>query len=78
LTVFPAIGRQQNPAEVPVPQAWIEFDVEDIEAATRELVERGYKLLVAGRTEPWGQIVTRLLGPEGMLVGLTVTPSMRG
>jgi hypothetical protein len=25
-----------------------------------------------------GLIVTRLLGPEGMLVGLTVTPSMRG
>jgi catechol 2,3-dioxygenase-like lactoylglutathione lyase family enzyme len=71
-------GTSEWPAEVPVPQAWIEFDVEDIEAATRELEERGYKLLVAGRTEPWGQIVTRLLGPEGMLVGLTVTPWMRG
>jgi predicted enzyme related to lactoylglutathione lyase len=65
------------PAALPVPQSWIEFDVEDIEAATRELQDRGYTLLVAVRTEPWGQIVTRLLGPEGMLVGLTVTPSMR-
>jgi hypothetical protein len=26
---------------------------------------------------PWGQIVTRLLGPEGLLVGITHTPSMR-
>jgi hypothetical protein len=25
----------------------------------------------------WGQIVTRLLGPEGLLVGITHTPSMR-
>ena len=27
--------------------------------------------------EPWGQVVTRLLGPEGMLVGITHTPGMR-
>ena len=27
--------------------------------------------------EPWGQTVTRFLSPEGLLVGLTVTPSMR-
>ena len=66
------------PAEVPVPQAWLEFDVEDIDAATRELEERGFRLLVKKRTEPWGQTVTRLLGPEGLLIGLTVTPWMRG
>jgi hypothetical protein len=38
---------------------------------------QGYKLLVATRKEPWGQVVTRLLGPEGLLVGITHTPSMR-
>jgi len=27
--------------------------------------------------EPWGQTVTRLLAPEGILVGITHTPSMR-
>jgi catechol 2,3-dioxygenase-like lactoylglutathione lyase family enzyme len=70
-------GTTEWPAGRPVPQAWIEFDVEDVEAATRELEERGYQLLVADRTEPWGQVVTRLLGPEGMLVGLTITPWMR-
>jgi catechol 2,3-dioxygenase-like lactoylglutathione lyase family enzyme len=70
-------GTDQWPANIPVPQAWIEFDVGNIEKATAELKSQGYKLLVAMRTEPWGQIVTRLLGPEGLLVGITHTPSMR-
>ena len=57
-------GTNQWPADVAVPQAWLEFDVDDIEAATRELEERGFRLLVQNRTEPWGQVVTRLLSPE--------------
>lgn len=71
-------GRPAWPADVPVPQAWLEFDVDDIEAATAELRAKGYTLLVAERTEPWGQTVTRLLAPEGILVGITHTPSLRG
>jgi catechol 2,3-dioxygenase-like lactoylglutathione lyase family enzyme len=70
-------GTPEWPGDVPVPQAWIEFDVEDVEEATRELEAKGYRVLVAARKEPWGQTVTRLLGPEGMLVGITVTPWMR-
>ena len=70
-------GTDQWPGNLPVPQAWIEFDVANIEQATAELKSQGYKLLVAMRTEPWGQTVTRLLGPEGLLVGITHTPSMR-
>jgi catechol 2,3-dioxygenase-like lactoylglutathione lyase family enzyme len=70
-------GTKEWPTNIPRPQAWLEFDVEDIEVATRELEERGYKLLVRQRTEPWGQIVTRLISPEGLLVGVTVTPWMR-
>ena len=70
-------GTDQWPADLPMPQAWIEFDVANIETATAELKSQGYKLLVAMRKEPWGQIVTRLLGPEGLLVGITHTPSMR-
>ena len=65
------------PADLPVPQAWIEFDVEDIEAATAELEAAGHRLLVANREEPWGQKVSRFLSPEGLLVGVTVTPWMR-
>jgi catechol 2,3-dioxygenase-like lactoylglutathione lyase family enzyme len=70
-------GTPDWPKDVAVPQAWLEFDVDDLPAATRELEERGYKPLVKVRREPWGQEVTRLLGPEGILVGLSVTPSMR-
>jgi catechol 2,3-dioxygenase-like lactoylglutathione lyase family enzyme len=70
-------GKDQWPGNLPVPQAWIEFDVEDIEKATAELKSQGYELLVAMRKEPWGQVVTRLLGPEGLLVGITHTPLMR-
>jgi catechol 2,3-dioxygenase-like lactoylglutathione lyase family enzyme len=70
-------GSSSWPADLPTPQAWLEFDVEDVEAATNELTARGYQVLVAARTEPWGQTVTRLLSPEGLLVGVTVTPWMR-
>jgi len=70
-------GTDTWPDDLPVPQAWLEFDVEDIDAATSELTAKGYKLLVSARTEPWGQQVTRLQSPEGLLVGVTVTPWMR-
>ena len=71
-------GTDAWPEGVPVPQAWIEFDVDDVGAATAELATLGYSLLVAAREQPWGQTVTRLLGPEGLLVGITFTPWMRG
>ena len=52
----------------------LEFDVEDISSATEELVRLGHRLLVSVRTEPWGQIVSRFLSPEGILVAVTHTP----
>jgi hypothetical protein len=70
-------GTSEWPADTAVPHAWLEFDVDDIEAATREFEEQGYQLLVRNRTEPWGQVVSRLLSPEGLLLGVTVTPWMR-
>lgn len=70
-------GNPTWPADLPVPQAWLEFDVENIEAATAELEAAGHRLLVANREEPWGQKVSRFLSPEGLLVGVTVTPWMR-
>ncbi|EMV7410841.1 VOC family protein [Enterobacter soli] len=71
-------GTEQWPTEYPIPQGWIEYEVQDLDAATRILSEKGYHLLVANRTEPWGQTVTRLLSPEGLLTGLTITPWLRG
>ena len=65
------------PADLPTPTSWLEFDVEDVAAASEEMQAKGYKLLVETREEPWGQIVTRLLSPEGIVVGLTYTPWMR-
>ena len=70
-------GLEKWPSNLPIPQAWLEFDVDDIEQATAQLEQRGYQLLKKAQKEPWGQIVTRLLSPEGMLVAVTVTPQMR-
>jgi uncharacterized glyoxalase superfamily protein PhnB len=65
------------PADLPAPTSWLEFDVEDVAEASEELKAKGYKPLIAVKKEPWGQTVTRLLSPEGILVGLTYTPLMR-
>lgn len=70
-------GMDTWPSEVPAPQAWLEFDVEDVEAESKELEKQGYKLLVTARREPWGQVVTRMLSPEGLLIGVVYTPLMR-
>lgn len=70
-------GSDSWPADIPVPQAWLEFDVDSVENATADLESRGYRILVQNQKEPWGQTVTRLLSPEGLLVGITFTPSMR-
>jgi hypothetical protein len=70
-------GKDSWPANVPVPQAWLEFDVDSVEEATAELESKGYRMLVKNRKEPWGQVVSRFLSPEGLLVGVTFTPTMR-
>jgi len=70
-------GVNEWPTDLPTPTSWLEFDVEDVTAAGEELRAKGYKLLVAARKEPWGQVVTRLLSPDNILVGLTYTPWMR-
>ncbi|AOA58416.1 VOC family protein [Acinetobacter larvae] len=65
------------PQDLPVPQAWIDFEVADLKIATQKLLNKGFHLFIANREEPWGQNVTRLLSPEGLLVGLTITPWLR-
>ena len=54
-------GSTQWPAEIPVPQASIEFEVADVSAAATELTAKNYHLIHEARTEPWGQITARLL-----------------
>jgi hypothetical protein len=70
-------GSDSWPDNVPVPQAWLEFEVENLEKTTADLESRGYRMLIKNKTEPWGQTVSRFLSPEGLLAGLTFTPSMR-
>ncbi|MEX1073102.1 MAG: VOC family protein [Chloroflexota bacterium] len=72
-------GTDTWPADVPEPNAGLEFDVESAEAvapAAAEMAARGYRLLVEPKVEPWGQTVARLLSPEGILVGIVYTPWM--
>ena len=67
------------PADRVVPQASIEFEVEDAEAvasAGEELQRSGYELLHPARTEPWGQTVSRLLTADGLIVGVSYAPSL--
>ena len=70
-------GTKEWPADVPRPQASVEFEVDDVAEAAKELEGRGYQLLHGARTEPWGQTVARLLSPEGLIVGVSYAPWMR-
>jgi hypothetical protein len=65
------------PDTIPVPQAWLEFEVENVKKATADLESRGYRMLINNKKEPWGQTVSRFISPEGLLVGVTFTPSLR-
>ena len=72
-------GTAEWPADIPTPQAWIEFDVDsgaavaEVEAELRGL---GHRVLRATREEEWKQTTCRLLSPEGLLVGIAFTPWM--
>jgi catechol 2,3-dioxygenase-like lactoylglutathione lyase family enzyme len=70
-------GTSAWPDSLPAPHAWLAFEVDDVESATAEREAKGYRMLIKNKTEPWGQIVSRFLDPDGLLVGLTFTPGMR-
>ncbi len=70
-------GKDSWPDGIPVPQAWLEFEVDNVEEATAQLESVGYRMLVKNRKEPWGQTVSRFLSPEALLVGVTFTPALR-
>ena len=70
-------GNDSWPDNIPAPHAWLEFDVDSVERATAALESAGYRMLVKNKKEPWGQVVSRFISPDGLLVGITFTPSMR-
>lgn len=70
-------GSPDWPADRPVPQASVEFEVADaetVQVAADELTEKGYTLLHEARAEPWGQTVARLQTSEGVILGLSYAP----
>jgi catechol 2,3-dioxygenase-like lactoylglutathione lyase family enzyme len=72
-------GSEAWPDDIPQPQAWIEMDVDSADAvapAVAELKDAGHRVLRGPHEEPWGQTTSRLLSPEGLLVGITFTPWM--
>jgi catechol 2,3-dioxygenase-like lactoylglutathione lyase family enzyme len=74
-------GSPDWPADLVVPQASVEFEVDDPDAvatAGSELRAAGYELVHPPRTEPWGQTVTRLLTRDGLMVGISYIPAFHG
>jgi catechol 2,3-dioxygenase-like lactoylglutathione lyase family enzyme len=72
-------GSDNWPADLPVPQVSIEFEVESAEAvseAAQELRDRGFQPVHDAREEPWGQTVARLLSNEGSLIGISYAPTL--
>jgi catechol 2,3-dioxygenase-like lactoylglutathione lyase family enzyme len=72
-------GTPDWPAERPVPQSSIEFEVasaETVAEAATELEERGFTLLHGSRLEPWGQTVARLQSSEGLVIGISFAPQL--
>jgi catechol 2,3-dioxygenase-like lactoylglutathione lyase family enzyme len=69
-------GTDEWPAGVPAPNAGIEFEVDDVDAAAAELEAAGHSLLRQPADEPWGQRTARLLSADGLLVSVTYTPWM--
>ncbi len=70
-------GTPDWPAEHPVAQVSVEFGLasaEAVAAGAAELEQQGHTMLHGARTEPWGQVVARLLSPEGAIVGLSYAP----
>jgi catechol 2,3-dioxygenase-like lactoylglutathione lyase family enzyme len=70
-------GTPTWPADRPLPQVSIEFEVASAEAVqdgARELEARSFTMLHQARTEPWGQTVARLATPEGAIIGLSYAP----
>jgi hypothetical protein len=70
-------GSPEWPAERPIPQACVEFEVADAAAvadAERELAEAGFEILHPTKTEPWGQTVVRVQEVGGTIVGVSYAP----
>jgi hypothetical protein len=46
---YSCFGKDSWPDGIPVPQAWLEFDVDSVEKATAELEVQGYRIVVKNK-----------------------------
>lgn len=72
-------GSPEWPADHPVPQMSVEFEVADadaVAAAAAELQDQGFELLHGARQEPWGQTVARLQTVDALIVGISYAPAL--
>ena len=72
-------GNDSWPADRPVPQVFVEFEMgspRSVAKAASELALKGYALLHAPRRDPWGQTVARLQTKDGLIVGISYVPWM--
>jgi catechol 2,3-dioxygenase-like lactoylglutathione lyase family enzyme len=72
-------GTPDWPADRPIPQMSVEFEVRDpaaVQSAAEELRQRGFTLLHDRREEPWGQTLARLQSEEGSIIGISFAPTL--
>ena len=72
-------GTSEWPDKHPIPQASIEFEVQNSEAvlaAAHELQGKGFQLLHDVKEEPWGQTIVRVQSADGAIVGISYAPSL--
>ncbi|MFF4496149.1 VOC family protein [Streptomyces sp. NPDC001546] len=65
-------GRAEDP---PAPGLRLWLQVEDVEAAHRELRERGAEVLRPPQQEPWGLIEMSIADPDGVRIVLVEVPA---
>ena len=52
----------------------LEFEVDDVETAARQVAVAGLDVVQPPHMEPWGQKTTRAFAPSGALLGFAETP----
>lgn len=70
------LGDKKAAPQIPLGFA-IEFEVDEVRAASNTLESKGWEVLQQPRTEDWGQTTSRFLSPSGALCGIAETPWAR-
>ena len=55
----------------------VEFEVDEVEAASKSIASEGWTLSQPRKKEDWGQVTSRFISPGGSLSGISETPWAR-